>query len=204
MMESNDNIECIDHLKLLFFEHFGLKYSDEIHSNELFNECKLNFNTMSQLIQKWIKQITLNNNINSKNDERFITDQHELFSFNNMSLNLTEDNRTANSHELRIKYEIEDRYSSLISPLITSTNESDEDSLYKSDFQKTPTERKNKKNNLKQNIINDLKMKNNELESEIIQLRTIINDLKNESQNAEDLNNQIGNMIQGQLSYNQT
>ena len=122
--------------------------------------------------------------------------------FNNKSLNPTEDNRTADSHELRLKYEIEERYSSLISPLITSTNESDEDSLYKSDFQKTPREHKKKNNNLRQNIINDLKMKNNELESEIIQLRTIINDLKNESRNAEDLNNQIGIMIQRQLSYN--
>ena len=194
MMESNDNIECIDHLKLLFCEHFGLKYSDELHSNELVNECRLNFNTMSQLIQKWIKQITLNNNINSTNDETFMSDEHENFSFNNKSLDLTGDNRTASSHELRLKYEIEERYSSLISPLITSINESDDDSLYKSDFQKTPREFKNKKNSLKQNI-NDLNLKNNELESEIIQLRTIINDLKNESRNAEDLNNQIGNMI---------
>lgn len=194
MMESSDNDECIDVLKRLFCEHFDLiqDCSGEVVEDELLNEYRLDYDSMRRIIHTWIRKITLEHSI--RNETSTYMNEFESLDISNADFKLLDvklrsntRSRSSNIYKPGLRFDNEEEFSSasLASSSKPSMNNSDDDNVIYSDNEFGQSYHCLEKR------LNAMNLRNDELESEIFQLKQNIADLRVQSRNAEDLNGQL-------------
>ncbi len=208
MMEPNDNTECIDMLQALFCDHFNIADSEEQNTEELLRECKLGYETMSLLIQTWIRRITLNQSVrnpsessdcmNTKEElETFHSSNDDEFKLLDVRIRSNARFRSSNIYRPHLRLDSDEEFSSLASSSKPSISPSIDENLFYSEndlFSPNHAYYEQK--------LNLMHSKNCELESEIAQLKQNLNDLRIQSRNAEELNSQLAIEIEHHQSYN--
>lgn len=200
MMESNDNEEFIEILREMFCEHFGITISTCYD----LSEYRLDYESMSRIIQDWIKKITLNQSIRHEASVSLVKEE-SFRDFNEAEFQMLDTKfrcnsrlRSSNIYRSHLRFDAEEEFvSSLASSSKPSLCNSDDDNIMysNSEYSCHNQEYLEKK-------LNATNVKNYELESEIAQLKQNINDLRSQSRNAEDLNNQIAAEIEQKISMN--
>lgn len=200
MMESNDNEEFIQILREMFCEHFGITISN---CDEL-SDYRLDYESMSRIIQEWIKRITLNQSIRHEASMSFVKEE-SFHDFNEAEFKILDAKfrcnsrlRSSNIYRSHLRFDAEEEFtSSLTSSSKPSLCNSDDDNILYSN-----SEYSGYNQEYYEKRLNLMSAKNYELEAEIVQLKQNISDLRSQSRNAEDLNNQMANEIEHKTVLN--
>lgn len=210
-MESNDSTE-IDMLHGLFCDHFNIPDDGWQNSGDQLRECKLDYETMSRIIQDWIRKVTLNQSIRNNNETGQCNinvskeDLESFQSFDNEDFKLYDDRirsnarlRSSNIYRPHLRFDtFDDEFgSSVASSSKPSVSPSIDENVFDSDadFLLQPNHEYYEKR------LSSMHSKNCELESEIVQLKQNLNDLRMQSRNAEDYNSQLATEVERQQEY---